>query len=129
MLVLPVQSGQTRLAMRLLAELEARQRQGDARQAIQAAGLTQIAWYVSVQPTATFLIAQIDGTEPVRGFLELVMAESDEARWSRACLAEIGGVEVNARVLEQLIHSPLACIGLDPRSAAERSTPGPPGEA
>jgi hypothetical protein len=110
MFVLPVQSGQTRQAMRLLAELEAQQQQGDARQAFQAAGLTQIAWYVSVQPAATYLIAQIDGPEPVRGFIELMMAANDRSRKLRAGLGVIGGIDIDVRVIERLMHAPITHI-------------------
>lgn len=102
---LPVQSGRTRLAMHLLSELEA----ADADwKAMQRAGISSVAWYLMVQPAISYLIAQIEGAEPQRGFLELTLADGDDARRLRAALGEIGGMEIDARTIERLMHSPLA---------------------
>lgn len=105
--ILPVQSGRTRAAMVLLSECDVLG-VSSADQPNTTGGLTAIDWYLSVQPTTSFLIAQLNGAEPVRGFLELTLAESEQARDLRAALSEIGGMELDARTIERLMHAPLA---------------------
>jgi hypothetical protein len=57
------------------------------------------------------------------------MAESDDARWLRTCLGEIGEMNVDAPTLRRLIHAPLARIRPDRSlSTVERGTPTTPQE-